>query len=476
MNSSIKLSKEEIQYNKMIKTPVKKLVLLLGLPTTVTMIITSIYNIADTYFVSQLGKSASGAVGVVFSIMAIIQAIGFTFGMGSGSVISSLLGKKEDKEAQIYGSSGFYMALLLGVIIGASCLIFMNGILRLLGSTETVLPYARDYLSYIAIGAPIMAGSFVMNNILRAEGKARLAMIGISIGAILNIILDPIFIYEWGLNLGISGAAIATIIGQGVSFLILLSMFIFKKSIIKLSPLLISKRFYVYLEIVKVGLPSLARQGFASLATILLNRQAGIYGGDAALSAMAIVSKVFMVIFAASLGIGQGYQPVCGYNYFAKEYKRAKEAMLFTLIVAFSLMTLISIIFFIFAPFILGFFIDDQDVISIGSNALRFQCISLPLLSLNTICNMTYQSIRSKTRATFLSCARQGYFFIPLVFLLPLIFSGTEIGGILGVELTQPLSDLLTCLLSIPFFIMIIKNLNMLIKKKEEVLEVDSVL
>ena len=468
MNS---MTKEELQFQKMIKTPVKKLVLSLGFPTTITMLVTSIYSIADTYFVSQLGKSASGAVGVVFSLMAIIQAIGFTFGMGGSSIISSLLGQKEDKKAQIYGSSAFYFALFLGIIIGLLSIILMDNILVLLGATETVLPYAEDYVLYIAIGAPILTGSFVMNNILRSEGKARLAMIGITTGAILNIILDPIFINEWGLNLGISGAGIATIIGQGVSFIILLSMFIFKKSIIKLAITKVSFNIKVYLEIIKVGFPSLARQGLASFATILLNRQAGLFGGDEALSAMTIVSKIFMIIFAASLGIGQGYQPVVGYNYFAKEYKRAKEAMFFTYIVAMSTMTVISCVIFIFAKNIIRMFINDNDVINIGSLALRFQCIALPFLSLNTICNMTYQSTRRPFKSTFLSCCRQGLFFIPLIFILPLIFKSSNLGSIVGVELTQPLSDVLTFLISIPFFISIVKDLNKKINNKEKIMQ-----
>jgi len=446
------MTAEEIQYNKMTKTKVNKLIITLGIPTVISMLITAIYNIADTFFVSQLGKSASGAVGVVFSLMAIIQAVGFTFGMGSGSLISAKLGQRKDSEAQVIGSSAFYIAITIGLIISVTSLVFIDPLMKLLGATDTVLPYAREYARYIIFGFPIMVGSFVMNNILRAEGKAKFSMIGLTVGGILNIILDPIFIHVF--NLGISGAAIATIISQSISFIILLSMFIFRKSIIRLSANKISSNLNIYFDIIKVGFPSFCRQGLASVATILLNTQAGIYGDDAALSAMSIVSKVFTVIFSVCLGIGQGYQPVCGYNYSAEKYDRVKEAMLFTLKVGTFLMTTFSLVFFIFAEGIINFFIDDKDVIKIGVMALKFQCISMPFMSLNVVCNMTFQSIRQKAKATILSCCRQGLFFMPLVFLLPYLFQ------LKGVELIQSISDILTFVFTIPFFVYFMKELN----------------
>ncbi len=446
------MTAEELQYNKMTKTNVNKLIITLGIPTVISMLITALYNIADTYFVSQLGKSASGAVGVVFSLMAIIQAVGFTFGMGAGSLISSKLGEKKDEEAQIIGSSSFFVAISIGVIISVFCLIFINPLMKLLGATETALPYAKEYAKYIIYGFPIMIGSFVMNNILRAEGKAKFAMIGLTTGGFLNIILDPIFIYV--LKMDIAGAAIATIISQSVSFILLLSVFIFNKSIIRFSMIKVSKSLGIYFDIIKIGLPSFCRQGLASIATVLLNTQAGNYGSDAALSAMSIVSKIFSVIFSVCLGIGQGYQPVCGYNYFAGKTSRVKEAMVFTLKVGTILMTICSIIFFIFSKSIVGLFIDDQEVIDIGSKALRFQCVSMPFMSLNVVCNMTFQSTRQKFKATILSCCRQGIFFIPFVIILPLLFE------IIGVVLVQALADICTFVFTIPFFVIFIKKLN----------------
>ena len=453
------MTKEEFQFNKMVNTPIKKLIINLSIPTIISMLVTAIYNIADTAFVGKLGISASGAVGVVFSFMAIVQAIGFTLGMGGGSYISSLLGQKRDDDAQEVGSTSFYSAIFLGILLLVFGMIFLRPMLSVLGATPTVLPYAEDYARYIVIGAPIMTSSFVLNNILRAEGKAKLAMIGLTTGGLLNIALDPLFIY--GFNLGISGAAIATLVSQSISFIILLSMFLLKKSIIRLSLFRLSKRAYVYLEIFRIGFPSLCRQGFASLASILLNNQAGKYGGDACLSAMTIISKIFMVIFSVCLGIGQGYQPVSGYNYFSKNYKRCKEAMFFTYIVSTCLMTLLSLMFFIFAADVMKVFIEDSDAIAIGKIALRYQCIALPLVPLNTICNMTFQSTRKKFRAALLSCCRQGIFFIPTIIFLPMLI------GLNGVELAQSIADILTFLFSLIFFIHYCIDLNKKIKLRE---------
>lgn len=453
MNKNV-LSREELQYKKMTQTSPRKLVIKLGIPTVISMLITAIYNIADTFFVSQIGKSASGAVGVVFGLTAIIQGIGFTFGVGSSSLISSKLGERKEKEAQTIASSGFYFAIFLGLIISIITLVFMEPILLLLGATPTILPYAKDYVTYIAIGFPIMIASFVLNNILRGEGKAKLAMIGLTSGGILNMLLDPLFINV--LNLGIKGAAIATLISQCVGVIILLSMFIFKKTIVTLNYKYLSKAPLLYLEIIKVGLPSLLRQGLASIATIILNHKAGLYG-DSALSAMTIVSKIFMVIFSIGLGIGQGYQPVCGYNFFAGNFKRVREALRFTFISSTIFMIILSTIFFIFSKDVMTFFIKDDEVIEIGSSALRYQCLAMSLLSVGVMTNMTFQSIRYKYRSAALSSLRQGVFFIPLAFILPNLF------GLTGVELIQPISDVLTFITTVPFLV----GIFVMLKKKE---------
>ena len=452
------MNHEERQYNKMVNTPIKRLIMSLAAPTIVSMLVTSLYNLADTFFVSQLGVSASGAVGVVFPVMAIIQAVGFTLGMGGGSNISAKLGEKKDIEAQRIGSSAFYSALLIGSIIAIFGLSFVDEIMTLLGATETVLPHAISYGNYIFIGAPIMAASFVLNNILRSEGKAKFAMVGLTTGGILNIVLDPIFIHNFGL--GIAGAAIATIISQIISFIILLSFFLAKKSIITLSPKYIAFNAKPYLEIVGVGLPSLIRQGFSSISSIILNTQAGAIGGDPALSAMSIVTKIMMVIFGVALGIGQGFQPVCGYNYSSNHFKRVKESIIFTFIMCTLVMSVLGGVFYLTSDFFVELFIKDEaenvaQVVAIGGQALRYVCMIMPLMGINLLANMTYQAMRRKWRATLLSSCRHGIFFIPLGFILPSLL------GLTGVELIQPMADLLTSLFSIPFLVGIIKHMNL---------------
>ena len=458
---------EEKEYVKMTQTPIRKLIISLAIPTIISMLITAIYNVADTFFVSRLGVSASGAVGVVFPLMSIIQAVGFTLGMGGGSNISAKLGEKNNEEAQKIGAAAFYGSLFFGLLLTIFGMIFIKDLLMLLGSTETTLPYAYDYGKYIIYGAPIMAASFVLNNILRSEGKAKFSMIGLTIGGVLNCILDPIFIYVF--NMGISGAAIATLISQCVSFMILLSFFLMKKSIITLNPKYITFQVKYYLETIKVGMPSLFRQGLASIATIMLNNQAGNFGGDEALSGMSIVSKIFMILFSIALGIGQGYQPVCGYNYASKNYKRVRESMMFTLVSCTLVMIMTGIIIFILSnPLIRAFIGEDvenvEEVVKIGGTALRFQCLAMPFMGINLVSNMTFQSTRKKFLATLLSSCRQGLFFIPLVLILPLCI------GILGVELTQPLSDVLTCLFTIPFFVKFLKDLKELEYSQKEAL------
>ena len=440
------------QFQKMTQTPVGKLIATLSIPTIISMLVTSVYNMADTFFVSKLGTSASGAVGIVFSVMAIIQAIGFTFGMGSGSWISRLLGAKEDEKAKEVAATGFYSAIFLCTLMSIIGEWKMDDLMRILGASETILPYARQYARYILLAAPIMASSFVLNNLLRSEGHAKFAMIGITTGGILNVILDPIFIFIF--DLGISGAAIATALSQLVSFLILLSYFVMHKTTTRLGIHRVSREIGTYYQIIKNGLPSFSRQGLASIASILLNKQATIYG-DAAVAAMAIVSKIVAMVFSVLIGFGQGYQPVVGFNYGAGILERVKKAMKFTLKVGTIGMTAAAVILFVAAPHLLGMFIaDDPAVKEIGTMALRAQAISMPLLPVGVVANMTFQSLGKSWKATIMSAMRQGIFFIPLIFILPAIF------GLWGVTMTQAASDALTAVACTPFLYSFYKNLT----------------
>lgn len=439
------------QFHNMTETPVGKLITTLSIPTIISMLVTSIYNMADTFFVSKLGTSASGAVGIVFSVMAIIQAIGFTFGMGSGSWISRLLGAKEEEQAKEVAATGFYSAIFLCTLMSVVGEWKMDDLMRILGASDTILPYARAYARYILLAAPIMASSFVLNNILRSEGHAKFAMIGITTGGILNVILDPIFIFAF--QMGISGAAVATALSQMVSFLILLSYFVMHKTTTRLGIHRIAKNPKIYFQIVKNGLPSFSRQGLASIASIMLNKQAMIYG-DAAVAAMAIVTKIFQMMFSVLIGFGQGYQPVVGFNYGAGIMERVKKAMKFTLKVGTIGMTTAAVVLFVTAPHLLKLFIsDDPAVMEIGTMALRAQAISMPLLPVGVVANMTFQSIGKAWRATMMSAMRQGIFFLPLIFILPAFW------GLYGVVSTQAVSDLLTAFACAPFLVRFYKNL-----------------
>lgn len=444
--------KDRAQYERMVTAPIPGLILSLAVPTIISMTVTALYNMADTFFVSQLGTSASGAVGIVFSLMAMIQAVGFTLGMGSGSMISRLLGRQEREAASQIASSAFFAAIGFGLLLTIFGLGFLDGLMHLLGTTDTILPYARDYARYILLGAPIMCGSFVMNNHLRAQGKAALSMVGLSLGGVLNIALDPLFIFTFGL--GISGAAIATLISQCISFSILLSFFLRGKSVTVLHIKKVSRSFEDYADIIHNGLPSLCRQGLASAATVALNISAAAYG-DPAVAAMSIVSRIFLFILSVMLGIGQGFQPVAGYNYGAGQYARVRQAYWFTVRIGMIVMTTLAAAGFFFAPDIISLFRrGDAEVIAIGVAALRWQCIALPLQPVMMGTNMVLQSVGKANSATFLACNRQGVFFLPLILLLPKFL------GLAGIEMSQALADAASFAACLPYLYFFFRELH----------------
>jgi putative MATE family efflux protein len=442
---------QEAQFRRMTTAPIPKLITALAIPAVISMLVTALYNGADTYFVSQLGTSAAGAVGIVFSLMAIIQAVGFTVGQGAASIISIKLGEKNHEAANATGAGAMLLAAIFGVLVAACGLIFINPLMNLLGATDTMLPYARDYAQYILIASPIMAGSFVLNNMLRAEGKTRFAMIGITVGGILNIGLDPLFIFAFGM--GTAGAAIATAISQAVSFVILLSVYLRGKTIVRLSFKSVPRAFRIYGDIFRMGAPAFLRQGLGSAATIALNLNARVYG-DAAVAGMSIVTKIFMFIFSIALGIGQGYQPVCGYNFGARLYSRVRRGYRFTLIIGIGVMTFLAVFAFLFAPQLLRLFIaNDPAVTEIGALALRAQCIAMPLVPVGVVINMTFQSVGRAGAAAFLSACRQGLCFLPLIIVLPQLF------GVFGVETAQAFSDALTFLIALPMTVLFFRHL-----------------
>lgn len=438
------------QYEKMTQTPVSKLVIMLGIPTTISMLVTNIYNMADTYFVSALGNSASGAVGIVFGLMAIIQAFGFMLGQGAGSIIARRLGNRDVESARVTASLSFFTALLLGVVIGILGLVFIDPLMLLLGSTDTILPYARGYGKYILMAAPVMMASFVLNNILRYEGKANLAMIGLVVGGLLNMIGDPILIT--GFDMGIEGAGLSTAISQCVSFLILLSMFLLGKTQTKIAITAITKNPKGIIEVVKTGFPSLLRQGLNSISTMVLNGLAGGYG-DAAVAAMSIVNRICFFIFAVGLGIGQGFQPVAGFNYGAKKYSRVKKAFFFTWGAGEILLGSLAIVAFFVSGNLIGIFRDDVQVIEIGTQALRFQLVALFFQPVTICASMLFQSVGENKLASFFSLLRSGLFLIPTLVILNAAI------GLTGIQMSQTVADLLAFMVAVPLVLRYIRRL-----------------
>lgn len=442
--------RSDAQYRKMTETPVLRLIVMLSIPTVISMLVTNIYNLVDTAFVGTLGTSASGAVGIVFGFMAVIQACGFLFGQGSGSIISRLLGAHNTEDASHTASSAFFLSLASGLCISVAGFVFLDDIVVVLGSTPTIAPYARTYISYVLFAAPFMTSSFTLNNILRYEGRAFFGMIGLLTGGILNIGGDALFIF--GLHMGIAGAGLSTAISQTVSFSILLSMFIRKKTQTKLSVRYISFSAALIGNIVATGLPSLLRQGLGSLTTIMLNTFSGVYG-DSAIAAMSIVGRVIFFVFSVALGVGQGFQPVSGYNYGAGKYKRVRQGFWAALLIGEVFIICSCILVCMFPDSIIARFRDDPEVIAAGHRALVLQCMALPAMPLSMITEMLFQSTGQRLGAAILSSLRSGVFFIPTLLLL------SHYRGLAGIQETQAVAFILSSITSLFFLIWYMKRL-----------------
>ena len=451
-------TKNELQFKKMTETPVWKLVITLGMPTTISMLITNIYNMADTYFVSTLGTAEGGAPSIVFSIMAILQAFGFMFGHGAGSHVSRLLGAKDDERAGKVASTGLLLSTACGVVIMILGLIFLEPLMWFLGSNEEILPHAMDYARFIFIGAPALTASCVFNNVLRYEGKATFAMIGLTSGGILNILLDFVFIAN--LHMGTMGAGLATAISQYVSLMILIVPYLIGKTQSKIS----FKRGFISLrivwDIITTGFPSLIRQGLGSISTAMLNIQARFYG-TAAIAAMGYVSKTVQFIFCVGLGIGQGFQPVSAFNYGAKKYSRVKKGSYITMAFGLAFIGTLSVICFALASQIISFFNSEKDALiaEIGAQALRFNCAVLWVLPFTVVGNMMFQSIGKRIPAILLSALQNGVAFIPMIYLLPVVFEKLHGNGLMGLELAQPVAYVITAAITLPVTVAFLSKL-----------------
>ena len=444
------------QYRKMTETPVEKLVAALAVPTVLSMLVTNIYNLVDTAFVGTLGNSASGAVGVVFGFMSILQAVAFMCGQGAGSVMSRSLGHKDDETATRYTSTGFFLSLILGVLIGLFSLLFLNPLVYALGSTDTIAPYAKTYIFWIILAAPFMSSSLTMNNLLRYEGRAKLGMLGLMTGGVLNIAGDAILIF--GFQLGVEGAGISTAVSQFISFLILLYMFLSGRTQTKIRISCVDWHLKTVGNIAATGFPSLLRQALNSVATILLNSHASVYG-DAAVAAMSIVSRISFFVMALAIGIGQGFQPVSSFNYGAAKYDRVKRAFWFTFGLSEILLILTVIPVYIFAEPLIRVFRDDAEVADLALRALRLQAVTLVTVPITMVTEMGFQSTGQRVLAAVSSSMRSGVVFIPVLLVL------ARVRGMAGIQEAQPVAFVIAFFISLYMSRIFMKRVD---KKAEE--------
>ena len=428
------------KYTFLTQAPVHRVIGAMAIPTIISMLLTSMYNLVDTFFVGKINTQSTAAVGIVFSVMFFIQAFSFFFGNGSGNYISRQLGAQNTKDAEVMASTGLFYTLVFSLIVMLLGWIFLEPISILLGSTPTILPYTRQYLGISLLGTPFIMGTFCINNQMRFQGFTKYSVYGAISGSIINCLLDPVFIF--GFSMGVSGAAVASVIGQICGFVILLIMSQ-KEGVIHYIHRRISFEGRFVKEIIAGGTPSISRQGLASVSTIALNSVAGNYG-DAAIAAMSIVTRISMFIFSVIVGLGQGFQPMCGFCYGAKLYDRVKEGFWFSTKIGTLFLLFWSVVLIIFSGEVVSLFRDDPEVIAIGIPALRYQMIIFPACSFMMMANMMMQTCRKTIRANILAASRQGLFFIPLIFVLPYFY------GLFGVEICQAVSDVISLIVTIP--------------------------
>ncbi|MDR1863532.1 MAG: MATE family efflux transporter [Treponema sp.] len=439
------------KFIQMTTAPVARLVCALAGPSIVINLISGLYNMADTYFVSSLGTSAVGAVGIAYPLMSIIQAVGFFFGQGSGNFISRALGARQDEQARKMAATGFFSAVLVVGVLAVLGIFNLASLAKLLGATPTIVPYAKDYILFVLAAAPFLAASMVLNQELRFQGNAMYSMVGMVSGAILNICLDPLFIFVFGL--GVRGASLATAVSQCVSCLILLAGSA-RKGNIPVRPKNFSPSLSNYKEIIRGGIPALLRQGLMSVSTVITNHFASAYG-DAAIAAIAIVNRLFMFASSAMLGFGQGFQPVCGFNYGAGRYDRVKQAFWFCVRLASTGLVVTAVVLAVFSPQVIALFRnDDPEVLRIGVLSLRLRCIGLPLNAWIVMCNMMTQTIGKPVEASLLSMARQGLFLIPALCIF------TPMLGLLGIQISPTAANIAAFFFAIPLAASVLKQMK----------------
>ena len=431
----------------------------LGIPTMVGMLISALYNAIDAYFVGGLGMSQMGVVSVVFPIVQIIIGLGMMFGAGASSYISRLLGKGDNVQADKTASTLLFSGLLVGAIIIIGIMAFLNPVLTALGSTETILPYARAYAKIYVTGSIINVFTVMMNNLLTAQGATKFTMIAMLTGSIANVILDPIMIY--GMDLGIEGAAIATVISLCINMALYIGYIAKKKGVLRFSVRNIAPSKIIYAEVLKIGIPVLLFQLLASTAMGSINTAAKSYG-DYAVAAMGAVTRIMTVVTYVVFGFLKGFQPFAGYNYGAKKYERLKKSIRLCMICSTVFCIVAAIVLYIFADPIVSLFGTNVEMVGIAAKALRLNAVLFITFGFQMVYASLYLAIGKSLVGSVLSLSRQGIFFFPLVLVLP------HVMGLTGVVWVQPMADLLTTILTIVFAVRINHTLSTEIEMGED--------
>ncbi len=419
---------------------VSKAVLKLSAPAVVGFLVMAVYNIVDTMFVAWLGTSATGATQVVYPIMMLVSSFGLAFGIGGGSYLSRLMGKKDFEEANKVATVSLISAIIFGLLFTVGALVYMEPLLRFFGADASIMKMSAEYGRFIILGSVFTMGNMVLNNMLRAEGSATYSMLGQAGGSILNIILDPlfIFVFKWG----IAGAAIATMLSQAVSFMILLSRYLLHKSVIKINLSYFQPTMKMYAEVMKIGIPTFFRQVLASISMGVLNNGAVSYGGDELIAAVGLVLKVYLLPMYILFGIGQGFQPIVGYSYGSNNLKRVTETLKYSLKLCLGLALTSFMVMYFFPEVLLSIFRPSKEVMAYAVLGLKFNAVAIILLSVTNVVGVFYQAIGRARESLILSVARQGLFYIPLIYFLPSIM------GVNGILSAQLIADILTVFLT----------------------------
>ena len=453
------LTNRAARHRMMLYEPVLKVVTILSIPMIISMLVDSLYNIADTYFVSQLGKAATAAVGVNDSMTHFIRACAMGFGFGASSYISRLLGAKRDEEACRVGNTTLLTSIAVLSVLGVIAFIFVDPLVSLLGATESAKPYAVSYARFILLSVPFTAGEVSLSHMLRSEGSTRYSMFGMVSGCVVNVALDPLFIHTFGLE--VAGAAIATSISKVVSFLVLLLPFLRRKTMIELKLSYFTPKWSIYREVARMGVPTFLRASLMSTSTVVINNFAGSFG-DSALAAVSVANKCTRFVGSAIMGFGQGYQPVAGYCYGAKRYHRVNRSFWVCTLIGAGMAVVIGGAMGIFAPQLVAVFAAaDPEIIRIGTLMIRTQCVTMFAHVWVMIINGLFQALGRAIPATILGLSRQVICLIPAVIALSLLF------GVNGLAVSQATADVLSMAIAIPMVIRITREIKRLSETEE---------